>query len=222
MLIFTDGFSFVSLNRVYRRQWESQNELRIILQLYDIFRVSPALCFTLLARTQGLERTGSGNIGLAALQEIDQLVSFRLRTHYYLTNIRNYRHIVFLPKKDKAYLRKKPRPRQSSLARVMQATNPTLGNLFGSDIQNDLLDSISEVYVAQIELEISSCEFVSIQSDEATDVRCASQLAVVLRYVKCGRPVERFHSFVNVKNRSAVGIFETLWSILRLYNVREN
>ena len=57
-------------------------------------------------------------------------------------------------------------------------------------IQNDLLDSVYEVYLAQIESEISSYEFVSIQSDETTDVACATHLAVVLRYVKSGCPVE--------------------------------
>ena len=100
-------------------------------------------------------------------------------------------------------------------------SNATVARNTSKDIQNDLLDSIYEIYLAQIESEISSCEFVSIQSDETTDVTCASQLAVVLRYVKCGRPVERFHSFVNVKDRSAAGISEILQNILRLYDVRE-
>ena len=47
-------------------------------------------------------------------------------------------------------------------------------------------------------------------------------MAMVLRYVRGGRPVERFHSFVNVEDRSAVGISEIVQNILRLYNIREN
>ena len=38
------------------------------------------------------------------------------------------------------------------------------------DIQNDLLVSVYEVYLAQVESEISFCEFVSIQSDETTEL----------------------------------------------------
>ena len=79
----------------------------------------------------------------------------------------------------------------------------------------------SEVYLAPVESEISFCEFVSIQPDETADVTCASQLAVDLRYVKCGGPVKGIHSFVNVKDYSVVGISEIFQSFLRLYEVRE-
>ena len=79
------------------------------------------------------------------------------------------------------------------------------------DIQNDLLDSIYEIYLAHL----------SIQSNETTKVTSASQLAMVFRYVRCGRPVERFHSFANMEDRSAVGISEILRNILRLYNISE-
>ena len=45
-----------------------------------------------------------------------------------------------------------------------------------------------------------------MQSNETTEVACASQLAMVLRNMKFGSPVERFHGFVTVDDRSAVGI----------------
>ena len=89
------------------------------------------------------------------------------------------------------------------------------------DIQNDLLGSICEVYLAQVESGISSWGFVSIQPDETADVACESQLALVLCYVKCSRLVERFHCFVNVEDRSVVGNSGISQSIPRLYNVRE-
>ena len=41
-----------------------------------------------------------------------------------------------------------------------------------------------------------------MQSNETTEVACASQLAMVLRNMKFGRPVERFHGFVTVEDRS--------------------
>ena len=38
---------------------------------------------------------------------------------------------------------------------------------------------------------------------------------------ECGRPVEQYHSFVKVEDRSAVGISEILQNMLRMYNVRD-
>ena len=62
-------------------------------------------------------------------------------------------------------------------------SNATVARNIHRTFKNDLLDSIYEVYLAQVESEISSCEFVSIQSNETTEVTCASQLATILRYV---------------------------------------
>ena len=67
-------------------------------------------------------------------------------------------------------------------------SNATVAWNTSKDIQNDLLDSVYEGYVAQVESEISSREFASMQSGETTDATYAYQLAVVLRYVKCNRP----------------------------------
>ena len=52
-------------------------------------------------------------------------------------------------------------------------TNAKVARNTSKDIQNDLLDSIYEVYLAQVESEMSSCEFVSIQSNETIEVTCA-------------------------------------------------
>ena len=88
------------------------------------------------------------------------------------------------------------------------------------DIQNELLDAMYQIYIGQLQSDISSCDFLSIQSDETTDVTCISQLAVVFRYVKDGRPVERFHSFIRSIDRTASGIYEVLKSILLPYDVQ--
>ena len=100
-------------------------------------------------------------------------------------------------------------------------SNVTVARNTSNGIQNDLLDSIYDADLAQVESEISSCEFVSIQADETTNVTCASRLTVVFRYVKCVRLVERFHSFLNMEDRSTVGISEILQNILRLHSARE-
>ena len=97
-------------------------------------------------------------------------------------------------------------------------TNATGARNTSNDIQNNLLDSIYEVDLTQVESEISSSEFVSIQSNETTEVACASQLAMVLRNMKFGRPVELFQCFVTVEDRSTVGISA---EYLRLFNIRE-
>ena len=86
------------------------------------------------------------------------------------------------------------------------------------DIQNNLLDSIYEVYLVQVESEISSSEFVSIQSNETTEVACAFQLAMALRNMIFGCPVERFHGFVTWR---IAQLWVFLQNILRLYNIRE-
>jgi hypothetical protein len=58
--------------------------------------------------------------------------------------------------------------------------------------------------------EIQNANFVSIQADETTDISCLSKFAILLRYVKRDGPVERFHSFVQVKNRTAKGLVSVL------------
>jgi hypothetical protein len=60
-----------------------------------------------------------------------------------------------------------------------------------------------EVYKQTSMEEIQNANFVSIQADDTTDISCMSQFVILLRYVKCDSPVERFHSFVQVQNRTA-------------------
>jgi hypothetical protein len=58
--------------------------------------------------------------------------------------------------------------------------------------------------------EIQNANFVSIQAVETTDISCMSQFVMLLRYVKRDGPVERFHSFVQVQNRTAKGLLSVL------------
>ena len=95
-------------------------------------------------------------------------------------------------------------------------TNSKVGRNTSKDIQNDLLDSVYEVYLAQVESEISFCEFVAIQPDET-----AESVDHVSPLRETRPPGRAIHSLVNEENRSAVGISEILQNILRLYNIRE-
>jgi hypothetical protein len=59
-------------------------------------------------------------------------------------------------------------------------------------IQTELLDCIYEVYKQTLVEEIQNINFVSIQTDETTGISRMSQFFILLRYVKCDSPVERF------------------------------
>jgi hypothetical protein len=62
-----------------------------------------------------------------------------------------------------------------------------------------------EVYKQTLVEEIQNANILSIEADETTDISCTSQCVILLRYVKRYGPVERFHSFVQVQNRTAEG-----------------
>jgi hypothetical protein len=73
-----------------------------------------------------------------------------------------------------------------------------------------------EVYKQILTEEIQNANFVSIQADETTNISCMSQFVILLRYVKRDSPVERFHSFVQVQNRTAKGLASVLKQELAL------
>jgi hypothetical protein len=64
--------------------------------------------------------------------------------------------------------------------------------------------------------EMQNANFASIEADETTDISCTSQCVILLRYVKRDGPVERFNSFVQVKNRTAEGLTSVLKQELAL------
>jgi len=76
------------------------------------------------------------------------------------------------------------------------------------DIQNDLIDSVGSVILAQIKTELQKCMYVSVLLDETSDVSCYSQLSTVIRYVNSnGAVCESFIRFSDVsKDRSAAAV----------------
>jgi hypothetical protein len=69
---------------------------------------------------------------------------------------------------------------------------------------------------ANIDGGIQNAEFISIQADETTEISCMSQFVILLRYAKRDGPVERYHSFVQVQNRTAEGLASVLKQELAL------
>ncbi|XP_026819055.1 zinc finger MYM-type protein 1-like [Rhopalosiphum maidis] len=66
------------------------------------------------------------------------------------------------------------------------------------DIQNDLIQSISNVLMKKIALEIKNVDFVSIIMDETTDVVSKSQLSIIFRYMTYEEVQERFLTSVKI------------------------
>ena len=77
-------------------------------------------------------------------------------------------------------------------------------------IQNDLLESILHVCKSKIKQEINDAQFVLVMCDETTDVHGRSQMVIVVRYVNCEKPVERFWGFFNPESLSAESLFSVL------------
>ena len=75
-------------------------------------------------------------------------------------------------------------------------------------IQNDLIESVGFVVLAEIKEELENCAFLSVMLDETSDISCFSQLCTVLRYLNAdGIICERFIKFSDVsKDRSAAAI----------------
>ncbi|XP_065209889.1 zinc finger MYM-type protein 1-like [Planococcus citri] len=90
--------------------------------------------------------------------------------------------------------------------------NSTVFSGLSSDIQNDIITSISDKVLRDIKEEISKAQFVSIILDETTDVSTKSQFSHVLRYVtEDGEVKERFICFTDVsKDRTANGLYDDI------------
>jgi len=97
------------------------------------------------------------------------------------------------------------------------STSTVFSGLSG-DIQNDLIQSISNVLLKTIKNEIEHTNFISIIMDETTDIMSKSQLSTILRYVTNEGVEERFLGFVDVSHdRSAKCLTEHVFRLLNEY-----
>ncbi|KAI5705235.1 hypothetical protein M8J76_002168 [Diaphorina citri] len=105
---------------------------------------------------------------------------------------------------------------QSDSVLAQHLKSATIFSGTSSDIQNDLIESISPVITLNIKREISQCNFVSLIVDETTDVTHKSQLSTVLRYVADNKVQERFLKFENVSNnKTGAALFEIVENTLK-------
>lgn len=86
------------------------------------------------------------------------------------------------------------------------------------DIQNDLIQSISNVLLKTIKKEIKHTHFVSIVVNKTTDIMSKSQLSTIVRYVTNEGVKERFLEFVDVSHdRSSKCLAEYVFRLLNEY-----
>lgn len=86
------------------------------------------------------------------------------------------------------------------------------------DIQNDLIQSISNTLLKIIKIEIQNTDFVSIIMDETTDIVSKSQLTTILRYMTYEGVQERFLGYIDVSSdRSATCLSEHAFYYLQEY-----
>ena len=78
------------------------------------------------------------------------------------------------------------------------------------EIQNDILDSVLQVYRYHVISEIDNVDYVAVMADDSTDVSGAVQTVIVLRYVCEGELVERFWGYFRPESIDAEGISKCL------------
>ena len=82
-------------------------------------------------------------------------------------------------------------------------------------IQNELLDAMLIISKEQIKEEIKNTDFVAVMIDETTDNFDKTQMVIVLRYVLCGKPVERFWGFFNPLSTTGENLSDVLFKELK-------
>ncbi|KAL1279200.1 hypothetical protein QQF64_025873 [Cirrhinus molitorella] len=89
--------------------------------------------------------------------------------------------------------------------------NATVFKGTSKTVQNELLDCMLSVVREHIIKEAQSCDFLSIQADETTDVATQCQLVLVLRYIDAKSNIqERFFAFIPLHSATADSISTAL------------
>ena len=82
-------------------------------------------------------------------------------------------------------------------------------------IQNELLNVMSDVIHDEIKQEIKNSDFLSVISDDTTDIGNFSQNVVVFRYLIKGKVVERFWNFSALSETNADSISDRIINCLQ-------
>ena len=92
-------------------------------------------------------------------------------------------------------------------------SEPTFKGIFCT-ILNELLDCMYEVYRCEVAKQLRDTQFVAVQADETTDASCKSQMVIVLRYMVDNSVKERFLEFIEVKDKTAIGLSTAIKHVL--------
>jgi hypothetical protein len=97
----------------------------------------------------------------------------------------------------------------------------TVFNATSSAIQNDLIQSVHDVVLDEITIQIQNAPFVAIMLDETSDAETVSQLSTVLRYIHEDKIEERFVGFTDVStSRCSDGLFNHAQSVISKFNLK--
>lgn len=93
--------------------------------------------------------------------------------------------------------------------------------VISGDMQNDVIESISNILLETIKNEIERTDFVSLIMDETTDMS-KSQLSTILRYMTNEGVEERFLGYVDISHdRSAHCLAEHVFRLLHEYKCKD-
>ena len=90
-----------------------------------------------------------------------------------------------------------------------------------SGFQNELLDCMYEVYRREVAKQLRNTQFVAVQAEETTDASCKSQMVIVLRYMVDNSVTERFLEFIEVKDKTAIGLSTAIKHALEPLGLRD-
>eukprot|EP00112_Aurelia_sp_Birch-Aquarium-sp1_P017519 Seg4069.6 transcript_id=Seg4069.6/GoldUCD/mRNA.D3Y31 product="Zinc finger MYM-type protein 1" protein_id=Seg4069.6/GoldUCD/D3Y31 len=93
------------------------------------------------------------------------------------------------------------------------------GKYTSPQIQNEMINSIATVIRNQIIAEIQNAKFYCIILDTTPDISHKDQLAFSIRYVRDGKPLERFLCFEEMEGSKAVDFRDKLLHLLQEYNL---
>ena len=83
---------------------------------------------------------------------------------------------------------------------------PKNANYQSQESQNELLKVVADTISETIINDIKASGMFSVIADEARDISCSEQMSICIRFVKEAAIYERFISFVNVHELSAVSL----------------
>ena len=86
------------------------------------------------------------------------------------------------------------------------AKDPKNASYISKTTQNELLDCLKKYILDEIIKEIKEQPMFSIQADEVTDISHKEQMALLLKYLKDGKPIERLVEYILCESITGVAL----------------